>query len=559
MKLKGAQILMEVLLEQDCHVIFGYPGGTVLDIYEELYQYKDKIRHILTSHEQGAAHAADGYARATGKVGVALATSGPGAANLVTGIATANLDSSPIVVITGNVPSSVIGQDTFQEIDIVGVTMGIVKHSYTVRRVEDLADSVREAFSIAASGRPGPVLVDIPKDIQQAVTEFTPCSSPAPVQKAKALYDDNKVDQALALMAKAKRPCIYCGGGIIAADCGKEVMELAEKLDAPVCQSLMGLSGVPSSSPHVLGMSGMHGGYAANCAIHSCDLLIAIGARFSDRAVGNKAKYASGAPIIHIDADHAEIDKNVKCQVGLVGDAAEILQVILSRLDAKRHPTWAKEVKGMKAKDKEFETKYNDELNPFRIIDAISRVTDPETPIITDVGQHQMWVAQRYPFEKKRTLITSGGLGTMGFGMGAANGASVGTGRKTVLVTGDGSFAMNMNELGTAVTQNLPVIVVLMNNRMLGMVRQLQNFFSHAHYSQTVTGRRTDFVKLAQAMGAEGFLATTTKEFEKAMKKAWESPGPVLIECQIDKDDFVYPMVPPNKSFEEIMLQKQEG
>ena len=557
MKIKGAQILMEVLLEQDCHVVFGYPGGTVLDIYEELYQYSDKIKHILTSHEQGAAHAADGYARATGKVGVAIATSGPGAVNLVTGIATANLDSSPIVLITGNVPCSVIGQDTFQEVDIVGLTMGIVKHSYTVRRVEELAATVREAFTLASSGRPGPVLVDIPKDIQQAVTDFTRMKTPSPKEKAKPLYEERELEAALELLRAAEKPCIYCGGGIVTAGCTDEVLQMAEKLDAPVCTSLMGLSGIPASFPRMLGMSGMHGSYGANQAIHDCDLLLAIGARFSDRAVGNKMKYAAGAKIIHIDADPAEIGKNVYCDLGLIGDAAELLHRLNARLDGKERPGWHKAVEEMKAFNREYETIYHKEFNPFTIIDAVSRIADEETPIVTDVGQHQMWVAQRYPFEKSRTLITSGGLGTMGFGMGAANGAAEGTGRKTVLFTGDGSFAMNMNELGTAVTQNLPVIVVLMNNRMLGMVRQLQNFFSHAHYSATVTGRKTDFVMLAKALGAAGYRADTQEEFEKAFQEAWKAEGPVLIDCSIHEDDFVYPMVPPNQSFEEIMLQKK--
>ena len=559
MKCKGAQILMEILLEQGCDVVFGYPGGTVLDIYEELYRYEGKIRHILTSHEQGAAHAADGYARATGKVGVCLATSGPGATNLVTGIATAYLDSIPLLAITGNVASSVIGQDTFQEVDIVGVTLGIVKHSYTVRRVEDLAFILREAFSLASSGRPGPVLVDIPKDIQQAMTEFFPATGPAPKKKPASLYTEKEIEEAVSMLKASKKPCLYIGGGVLSSDAGAEVLAMAEKIDAVICQSLLGLSAVSAENPRVLGMSGMHGGYAANRAIHECDLLIAVGARFSDRAGGDKKKFAKNAAILHIDADQAEIDKNVKSTLGLIGDAKEILERLNARLETVSHPEWQKDVAGMKRLEKETEQHFEGVLSPYGVIDEVAKVVNPDTPIVTDVGQHQMWVAQRYPFQEPRTCLSSGGLGTMGYGMGAANGAAVATGKKTVLFTGDGSFAMNMNELGTAVTHGLPVIVVLMNNRVLGMVRQLQNFFSHAHYSQTTTNRRTDFVGLAEAFGAIGLKAATPDEFREAFQKAWEAEGPALIECQINPDDFVYPMVPPNRSFEEIMLPKKQG
>ena len=554
MEMTGAQILMETLLEQGTDVIFGYPGGTVLDLYEQIYRNEGRIRHVLPSHEQGGIHAADGYARATGKTGVVLATSGPGATNLVTGIATAYLDSIPLVIITGNVPTTLIGQDNFQEVDVFSLTYGIVKHSYRVARVEELAEDIREAYAIAASGRPGPVLIDIPKDVQQKKTKFIP-KPPVEIPKIAGEYTEKEIAQAVKLMEKAKRPCIYCGGGVITADAGEEIMELSCRLDAPICHSLMGVDAVPASFPASLGMSGMHGQYASTKAIAEADLLIAVGARFSDRAVGDKQKYAEKAKIIHIEIDPAEVDKNVMVDLPLVGDAKEILGKILGTVTGSKKEKWQAEIAEMRAFGKAHATSYSGKLTPDAIIDEVSRVMPQDTPIVTDVGQHQMWVAQRYPFEQPRTFLTSGGLGTMGFGMGASNGACIGTGKKTVLFTGDGSFAMNFNELGTAVTEGLPVIVVLMDNGVLGMVRQLQKFFSNGHYSQTTTNRKTDFVAFAKAMGAEGYRATTTEELADAMQKAKAAAGPVVVVCEIDREDMVYPMVPSNQSIDEIILQ----
>ena len=545
---------METLLEQGTDVIFGYPGGTVLDLYEQLYLNEDKIHHVLPAHEQGGIHAADGYARATGKTGVVLATSGPGATNLVTGIANAFLDSVPLVIITGNVATEFIGQDTFQEVDVFTLTLGIVKHSYRVAKVEDLAESVREAYILAGSGRPGPVLVDIPKDVQQKKTEFSP--RPAVKKTApKSLYTKDDIKTAIKMISASKRPLIYCGGGIISSGAENEILALSELIDAPVSCSLMGLDAVPESFHNFLGMSGMHGRYTSTKAISECDLLIAAGARFSDRAVGSKMKYAPNAQIIHIDIDPAEINKNVSVDLHLVGDAKDILGKLISSAQKSEKKQWQKEIAEMRKFEKEHETVYNSTLNPFEIIDMVGKKMPDDTPIVTDVGQHQMWVAQRYPFEKPRTFLTSGGLGTMGFGMGAANGAALGTGKKTVLFTGDGSFAMNFSELGTAVTENLPVIVVLMNNGSLGLVRQLQHFFVNAHYSQTATNRKTDFVAFAKAMGAEGYKAETPEEFAAALDKAYEAEGPAVIECIVDKTDMVYPMVPSNKSIDEIIIQ----
>lgn len=554
MELTGAEILMETLLEQGTDVIFGYPGGTVLDLYEQIYQNEGRIRHILPSHEQGGIHAADGYARATGKTGVVLATSGPGATNLVTGIATAYLDSVPLVIITGNVPTDLIGQDNFQEVDVFSLTYGIVKHSYRVARVEELADDIREAYALAGSGRPGPVLIDIPKDVQQKKTSFTP-QPPVKPRPVPSEYTEEEIKKAITMMEQSKRPVIYCGGGVITAGADKEIMELSKRLDAPICYSLMGLDAVAASFPASLGMSGMHGRYASTKAIAECDLLLAVGARFSDRAVGNKQKYAEKANIIHIDIDPAEIDKNVTVDLPLIGDAKEILGKFLQSVKGGAKPHWQAAIQEMRAFEAAHETQFKGPLTPFEIIDQVSRKMPKDTPIVTDVGQHQMWVAQRYPFEQQRTFLTSGGLGTMGFGMGAANGAAIGTGKRTVLFTGDGSFAMNFAELGTAVTEGLPVIVILMNNGVLGMVRQLQEFFSNAHYSQTTTYRKTDFVAFAKAMGAEGYRAETPQQLETALTEACQAEGPVVIECIIDQDDLVYPMVPTNKSIDEIILQ----
>lgn len=560
MEMTGAQIWMETMIEQGTEVIFGYPGGTVLDFYEQIYQKEGRIRHVLPSHEQGGIHAADGYARATGKTGVVLATSGPGATNLVTGIATAYLDSTPLIVFTGNVPSHAIGQDNFQEVDIVGATLGIVKHSYRVRCVEELAESIREAYTLAASGRPGPVLIDIPKDIQQAKTEFYPEKEPVKIRRPSVSRQDEETFAKVArMMEESERPCLYCGGGVVASGAGKELEELSLRLDAPICFSLMGLSAVPANFPGYLGLSGMHGHYASTKAIAEADLLIVVGARFSDRAVGNQQKYASKARIVHIDIDAAEIDKNVRTEASIIGDAKAILAELLSRVKGRKRPEWQRNVEGMKAYGKAHEAPGRGRLTPYGIIDRVCAKMPADTPVVTDVGQHQMWVAQRYAFQKPRTFLTSGGLGTMGFGMGAALGASLGTGKRSVLFTGDGSFGMNMSELGTCVTEGLPVTVILMNNGTLGMVRQLQHFFSEKHYSQTTTHRKTDFAALAEALGAKGFKAATPEEFEKALDASCLEAGPVLIECRIDPEELVYPMVPPNGSVDNMMLQEGEN
>lgn len=560
MEMTGAQIWMETMIEQGTEVIFGYPGGTVLDLYEQIYQNEGRIRHVLPSHEQGGIHAADGYARATGKTGVVLATSGPGATNLVTGIATAYLDSTPLIIFTGNVPSHAIGQDNFQEVDIVGVTLGIVKHSYRVRCVEELADTIREAYGLAASGRPGPVLIDIPKDIQQARTEFLPEKGTAKGKKAGGFGRKEELLSKIAgMMEESKKPCLYCGGGVVSSGAGKELAELALRLDAPISFSLMGLSAVPSDFPGYLGLSGMHGHYASTKAIAEADLLIVAGARFSDRAVGNQKKYGAKAQIVHIDIDAAEIDKNVRTKASITGDVKEILSELLTRVKGSKKPEWQREIEEMKAYGAAHEASGRGALTPYEIIDQVCERMPEDTPIVTDVGQHQMWVAQRYAFRRPRTFLTSGGLGTMGFGMGAALGASLGTGKRSVLFTGDGSFAMNMSELGTCVTEGLPVTVVLMNNHTLGMVRQLQHFFSEKHYSQTTTNRKTDFAALARAMGAKGFAAATPEEFREALEASCKESGPVLIECQVDPEELVYPMVPPNQSVDEIMLQEEEG
>lgn len=552
MKLKGAQIIVETLIEQGASTVFGYPGGQVIDIYDALYLAQDRIHHIITAHEQGAAHAADGYARATGKVGAVIATSGPGATNLVTGIATAYLDSVPLVAITGNVPNSLIGRDSFQEVDITGVTMPITKHNFLVKRVEDLADTIREAFRIAKSGRPGPVLVDVPKDVQNALYEYT---AQKPVEKDPVpAVNDSEIEKAIEMILAAEKPYIYIGGGAITDDAGAEVLALAEKIDAPIGCTMMGISAVPSSNPRWLGMEGMHGHYASSIAQNEADLIITAGCRFSDRGTGNTAKYARNAKIIHMDIDASELCKNIPVELGMTGSMKEILQKLAEKLPQQTHADWMARVAELQEKTRELEAQNPDELTPFTAIDALAEAADKETIVATDVGQHQMWVAQHYPFETPRTFISSGGLGTMGFGLGAAIGAATATGKKTILVTGDGSFGMNLNELATAVTNQTPVVVFIMNNGVLGMVRQWQTLFFDKHYSNTTLERKTDFVKLAEAFGMPGYRAMNMAELKEVLPKAFAEKGPVLVDCAIDCDAFVLPMLPPGGCIDDIIV-----
>ena len=556
MKLTGAQIIIEALVEQGCDRVFGYPGGQVINIYDELYKNQGRIKHIITAHEQGAAHAADGFARATGKTGVVIATSGPGATNLVTGIATAYLDSVPMVAITGNVPCSLLGRDSFQEVDICGITLPITKHNYIVKDVNDLADTLREAFRIAKSGRPGPVLVDVPKDVQVSSCDFENAVIAPPFESPKA--DSEDIKKAAEMIAASNKPYIYCGGGVISSGASREVIDFAELIDAPIGCSMMGVSAVPTSNKRFLGMQGMHGHYASSMAQAEADLVIAIGARFSDRATGNKDVYVRNCNILHIDVDAAEIDKNITTQLGINGDVKETLRKLISAVSPANHPAWNAEIDKFKEKEASFETK-SDIMTPYDVIDTVNAKMPEDAVIATDVGQHQMWVAQRYRFEKPRTFVSSGGLGTMGFGMGAAIGAYIASEKPVVLFTGDGSFGMNLNELATAVSCNVPLIVVIMNNGVLGMVRQWQTLFFNKHYSNTTLCRQTDFVKLAEAFGAMGFRAADTDELAKALDEAIAAKRPAVIDCTISKDEFVLPMLPPGGSIDDIITEIHGG
>lgn len=555
----GSQIVIKTLVEQGVTDIFGYPGGAVLGIYDELYKSQDKINHILTAHEQGASHAADGYSRATGKVGVVIATSGPGATNLVTGIATAMLDSVPMVAITGNVPTFEIGKDSFQEINITGVTMPITKHNYFVTDVNELADTIREAFRIAKSGRPGPVLVDIPADVQAAECEFIPAEPVALLPCPSA--EDTDIEKAVALINAAKRPYIYIGGGALGAGLSETVKALAEKIDAYVGCSLMGISALPNSCKRFLGMQGMHGRYASSMANKEADLIIGLGVRFSDRATGDKSKYAKDTKIIQIDADISEINKNVIVDVGIVGDLKDAAERILALAGETKHPEWSARIErlreGGRKIAKAVDTAEEATLTPRRIFDIINAAKSPETIIATDVGQHQMWTAQYAKFERTRRLLTSGGLGTMGYGLGAAIGAAVATGERVILITGDGSFAMNSNELATAVSCNLPITIVLFNNGALGMVRQWQTLFNEKRYSSTVLERKTDFVKLAEAYGAKAERVTSVDEFKAALSLSLSHGGPYLIDAKISIDEVVLPMLPPGGSIDDIITEKE--
>ena len=543
MQLTGAQIVIECLKEQGVDTVFGYPGGAILNVYDELYKHKSEIRHILTSHEQGASHAADGYARSTGKVGVCFATSGPGATNLVTGIATAYMDSVPIVAITCNVTVPLLGKDSFQEIDIAGITTPITKHNFIVKDVTKLADTIRRAFAIAKKGRPGPVLVDIPKDITAAKTGYV---SKAP-EKMKPVTDtirEEDIETAVFMIQKAKRPYIFVGGGAVLSGASKELHEFVKKVDAPVCDTLMGKGAFDGNDDLYTGMLGMHGTKASNLGVSECDLLIAAGVRFSDRVLGNVKKFASGAKILQFDVDAAEINKNIPVDACVIGDLKEILTRVNAKLTQENHTDWITHVMDFKVK---YPLKYPAEglSGPF-IVEEIYRATNGEAIITTEVGQHQMWAAQYFKYTKPRTLLTSGGLGTMGYGLGAAIGAQVANPDKQVInIAGDGCFRMNMNEIATAVREKLPLIEVIVNNHVLGMVRQWQDLFYEKRYSATVLDDGVDFVKLAEAMGAAGYRATTREEFSLALQKALEAKTPVLIDCIIDCDDKVWPMVAP--------------
>ena len=554
MKLTGSQIFVEVLVEQGVDTLFGYPGGAVLNLYDELYKNSDRIRHVLTAHEQGASHAADGYARATGRTGVVLATSGPGATNLVTGIATAYMDSVPMVAFTGNVATTLLGKDSFQEAYIEGITMPITKHNYTVRRVEDLADTMRAAFRIAQSGRKGPVLVDIPKDITAASCEFTP-KAPELIRTVTR-YNEEDVKKAAQMINESERPIVYFGGGVRSAAGCQPLRDLLEKTGMPATYTLMAAGVLSYGEPHNLGLLGMHGCYAANKAIDEADLVIAVGTRFSDRVALNPDSFAKRAKIIQIDIDPSELGKNVDVDLSLTGDASYILQAILPYVEKTEHKLWMEQIRGWQ-KDDYKPVDSDTELKPHQIIDEICNQAGPEAVYVTDVGQHQMWAAQYLHHTKSRGFLTSGGLGTMGFGYGAAIGAQMALGRdaRVVMLTGDGSFHMNLNEACTAVSYDLPIITVIFNNQVLGMVRQWQTTFYEKRYSDTDPHRKTDFVKLAEGFGAKGYRAATPAEFKAAFADAMKQKGPSWIVCRIGKDEKVLPMIPGGGTVNDIIME----
>ncbi len=552
MIMTGAQIIIETLLEQGVGTVFGYPGGSVLPLYDELYKNRHRIVHITTCHEQAAAHAADGYARVTGGVGVCFATSGPGATNLVTGIAAAYLDSTPMIAITGNVSTDLLGRDSFQEVDIAGMTIPITKHSVIVKDVAQLADIIRDAFRIAKSGRPGPVLIDVPKDVQNAKADY---AKALPVKKAKtpspSLQD---LSCAAELIEHSQRPFIYFGGGVVISDASEELKAFSDRIDAPMGGSMMGLSAIPFDHPHFLGMVGMHGKYAATNALYQSDLLIAVGVRFSDRATGKKSEFSHGRKVIQIDIDPAEIGKNIPADVSLTGDVKIVLQKLLETVKPKSHTIWNQQVWAMKEDPKNSLDMGNSRLTPQHIIEMACGLNG-DSAVATDVGQHQMWTTQYYKFKKPRTFVTSGGLGAMGFGMGSAIGACMGSQKKTLLITSDGSFHMNMNELATAVSYNLPLVVVLINNGVLGMVRQWQTLFYDSRFSCTSLARKTDYVNLAESFGAKGMRAVTKEEFDEKIKEAFAWEGPVLIDCHVGEDEQVLPMIPPGLGINDIILR----
>ncbi len=554
MQLTGAEIVIECLKEQGVDTVFGYPGGAILNVYDALYKHSDEIRHILTSHEQGAAHAADGYARATGKVGVCFATSGPGATNLVTGIATAYMDSIPVVAITCNVGVSLLGKDSFQEIDIAGITMPITKHNYIVKDVSQLADKIRRAFKIAQTGRPGPVLIDIPKDVTANMAEYEP-KMPEAIEPVTEFLREEDLETAQRMIEASKKPYIFVGGGAVLSGASEELFEFAHKIDSPVCDSLMGKGGFPGTDPLYSGMLGMHGTKASNYGVSQCDLLIVAGARFSDRVTGNAKKFASHAKILQIDVDPAEVDKNVLTNASVSGDLKVVLKKLNERITRQEHTEWVKQIKEYKAK---YPLTYHpDVLTGPSVIEEIYHQTKGNAIITTEVGQNQMWAAQFYKYDKPRTFLTSGGLGTMGYGLGASIGAKLGKPDKTVVnIAGDGCFRMNMNEIATAARYQVPIIQVVLNNHVLGMVRQWQNLFYEKRYSATILNDAVDFVKLAEAMGAAGVRVTTKEEFRKAFEKALQTAGPVVIDCQIDPDEKVWPMVAPGAAISEVFSEE---
>ncbi len=553
MEMKGSDIVVECLLEQGVDTVFGYPGGTILEVYDSLYKYQDKINHVLTSHEQGATHAADGYARATGKVGVCMATSGPGATNLVTGIATAYMDSIPLVAITANVAVPLLGKDSFQEIDITGVTMPITKHNFIVKKIEDLAPSIRKAFQIAKEGRPGPVLVDITKDVTIGSGEYNK-QKPEEIERRDYTYPTASIKEAIEMIEKSEKPFVFVGGGVIAANASEELKEFVEKIDAPVTDSLMGKGAYDGTNPRYTGMLGMHGTKTSNLGVSQCDLLIVVGARFSDRVTGNAQKFARHAKIIHIDVDAAEINKNVEVDLGIVGDAKSVLSALNLMLKQQNHPQWLKEIRALKD---QYPLTYNpDVLTGPYVIEQIEALTDNNAIICTEVGQNQMWAAQYYHYKRPRQFISSGGLGTMGYGLGASIGAKYGKPDQYVFnIAGDGCFRMNLNELATASRYNVPIIQIVLNNHVLGMVRQWQTLFYGKRYSATILEDKVDFCKTAEGLGCKAMKVTKKEEVASAIQEAMDYHGPVVIECIIQEDDKVFPMVAPGAAIDEVFDQ----
>ena len=553
-KISGSEIVIECLKEQGVDIVFGYPGGAILNVYDALYKHQEEITHVLTSHEQGAAHAADGYARATGKVGVCMATSGPGATNLVTGIATAYMDSVPMVAITANVGVNMLGKDSFQEIDIAGVVMPITKHSFIVKNVEDLAPTIRRAFKIAKSGRPGPVLVDITKDVTAAEAEYT-YEEPAVIERKTDTIREEDINKVIEMIKVSRRPYIMAGGGVIISGASEELKEFAEKVDAPVCDTLMGKGAYDGTSERYTGMIGMHGSKVSNLGVSRSDLVIVVGARFSDRVIGNASKFAPNAKIIHIDIDAAEIDKNIPANASIVGDAKEVLTILNSKLPTQSNRSWMAEIKDLTEKNPV--TYDMDHLNGPATIKKIYEITEGNAIITTDVGQHQMWAAQNYTYKEPRTFLSSGGLGTMGYGVGAAIGAKYGRPDKTVVnIAGDGCFRMNMNEIATAARYKVPIIQVVLNNHVLGMVRQWQNLFYGQRYSNTVLDDSVDFVAVSKALGANASKITSIEEFETEFKKALTADGPTVLDVMIDSDDKVWPMVAPGAAIDTCFTDK---